>query len=162
MTSPGELTPPLTWRLERGLSPAPLHPQKVPSLAPIDTAIYVVKVSVSTISTNLLPVFKISDFERTEYRADVLNADHPAQAVRLTDLDRVEKLRNMFRESSRVSDFGSFSMAKKNALSDRLSVPRLAVYGKLAVPLFFVNGFHRRAMSTIVNDVGTDWASFGK
>lgn len=43
------------------------------------------------------PVFEILDLEKTEYTADVLNFDYPAQVVYLTDPDHVEILRNMVR-----------------------------------------------------------------
>lgn len=41
------------------------------------------------------PVFKTSEIEKTEYGADVLNADRPAQGAPFIDPDHVKKLRPM-------------------------------------------------------------------
>lgn len=62
---------------------------------PVDTATDALQVPVST-ATIPAPVFKISVFEKSEYRADVLDAAYPAQAGRLVDLNHVEKLCIMF------------------------------------------------------------------
>lgn len=53
-------------------------------------------------------------------------------------------------------------MTEKNPPSDGLSVHAPVVDGKLVVPLYFVDGFRRRAMRKSVDDSGIDWARFAK
>lgn len=103
-----------------------------------------------------VPVFTVSDFMKTEYRADVDNADHPAQAARLIDPVHVEKLRTMLCKSRGLSDLGVFSVAEKSPPADRGSVCPLVVDGSLTVPLYLIDGFQRRAMSKTVDDSGVD------
>lgn len=128
----------------------------------MDIATDVVKVPVSPTSTILPPVFKISDFEKCEYSTDVLNADRRAQTGPHTDLEHVEKLRRKVHESRWMSEFGSFSVAEKNALLVCFIVPPSIVDGKLAVRLYLVDECHRSAVSTALDDSGIDWASFAK
>lgn len=90
----------------------PIHPQNIPPLALSETATSVVEVFIFTTSTILPPVLKISDFEKIEYRADVFNADQPAQAARLTDLDHVNKAGTTALTGRSVADFSSFSVAE--------------------------------------------------
>lgn len=92
-----ELAPSSTSLLRENLSSASLCPTKISPPALVDTTKDVLEVLVYH-ATIPPPAFKIFDFEKTEYRADVLNADYPAQGGRPTDLDHVEKLRNMVRE----------------------------------------------------------------
>lgn len=61
-----------------------------------------------------------------------------------------------------MNGFGSFSVAEKSSLSDRLSVIPPAVDGKHAVPPYLAGRFFRRAKSTTVEDFETDWARFAK
>lgn len=67
------------------------------------------------------PAAKISDLVKTEYRADVLDADRRAQASRFNDPDHVSKLLTMVCESRWVNHLGSFSVAEKNFPSVRHS-----------------------------------------
>lgn len=90
-----ELTSLSTLPLEDSRLEALLHAQKTPTPAPVDTTTDVVTHPAFTTSTILSPVFKIFDFERTEYRANGLRADYPAQIARLTDPDHIKKLRAM-------------------------------------------------------------------
>lgn len=141
--NPVELRPPLVLLLEETALLAPLRSQKVPSSALVDTASDVVEVPVSTSSTVPPPVFRISGFQKTEYRTDGLNVEHPTQTSRLGNGDHVEKLRTLICKGECVTAFGSFAGVKKNCSSDRLSVPSLDFYGKLAVLLYLFDGFHR-------------------
>lgn len=93
-----ELTLFSTSPLEEAPSATPVHSQKVPPPAPIDTAIDAFRVPISSTSIILPLVFKFSDYEKIEYRVDVLNATHPVQPARLTDPDYVEKVCTMVRE----------------------------------------------------------------
>lgn len=104
----------------------------------------------------------MSSFDKTDYRADLLNDEHLAPNVRLIDPEHVQKLRTVVSESRRMSDFGSFYVAEKNSGSNYFSVPHLAVDGELFVPLYLVNGLQRSAMSKTVDDLGIDWASFAR
>lgn len=61
-----------------------------------------------------------------------------------------------------MSDLGSFLVAKKNHLSDRLPVYPPDLDRELVVPLYPFAGFHRRETNKTVDDSGTDWASFAK
>lgn len=79
------------------LSSVLLHLQKFLALAPVDETTDVVEKPVSTTSTIPSPVFKIFDFEKINYRADVLDAEHSAQDIRLTHPEHVEKMRVMVR-----------------------------------------------------------------
>lgn len=83
--------------LERIPSPALLYPQSVLPPAHVGKSEDVVKVLVYFTSTICSLVCKIFDFQKTEYRADALSADHPAQASRLTGLEHLEKPRSMAR-----------------------------------------------------------------
>lgn len=141
--------------LQEHFSASALLLQNRISLAPVDTATDILKALVST--TTIPPgVFKIFDFEKTEYRAGALNADYSAQAVRVADLGHVEKVRTMVCEGRCVNDFGSLSVAEKNPLLDPLSIPPSAADGKLSVPLYLLDGSHCRALSKIVDEFGTD------
>lgn len=122
----------------------------MPSRFPVSTA------------TNLFPVSTISDFEKTEYRADIFGAQHPAQPARLADPDHVERLHNMVREDRWVNDFGLLSVAEKNPSSDPLSVFPTSVSGKLLVLPYLIDGFKRRAMSKFVDVSGIDRVSSAK
>lgn len=62
-----------------------------------------------------------------------------------------KNLRTKIRKGRAVDTVGSFSAAEKEPLSDRLSVPSPAADGKLATPVYLVDGFHRRAVSTTVD-----------
>lgn len=86
----GQLATPFTSSLEETFSPAPLHPRNILWHAFVDTVTDVVETSVSSASTSLLPVLKISDFEKSVYRENVLRADRPAQTARLTNPDPVQ------------------------------------------------------------------------
>lgn len=151
VVSSKELAPSSTSSLEGKSSHVPLRPPRTSPLAPVDTLTDVLKALISTV-TIPPPVFKISDFEKIEYRANFLNADHPAQASCFTDPGHVEKLSIVFRESKWWSKFGSFSVARKSSLSDRLSVLFSAFGGRLILPLYPCDGFHRRATSRTVGD----------
>lgn len=142
--------------LEDALSPAPLHPQTAPPPAPVDTTTNVVEPPVSTTPAIPSPVFKTSNFVKTEYRAQFRGTSDRSQAARFIDPYRVEKLRIMVREGRWVNDFGSVSVVEKNSLSDRLSVPRPAVDGKLEVSLYLADGFHRCAVSRTIDDFEID------
>lgn len=142
------LSPPL--RALETLSPARINKLKAVVEAPVFRA------------TRLPPVYRISDSEKTEYKAEVPNAYSPAHGAHRNGLDHVEKLPNTVGESRRVNVYGSFSMAEKNPLSDRLSVSFLAGKGKLVIPVYLVEGFHRRAVSETVNGFGIDEAGFPK
>lgn len=61
-----------------------------------------------------------------------------------------------------MSDSGSFSVPEKNPPSYCFSSPPLAVDGKLVMPLYLFDGFHRRAMSRAVEDYRIYWANLGK
>lgn len=61
-----------------------------------------------------------------------------------------------------MNDFGAVSVAEKEFLSDRLSVPLPVINGMLVVPLYLLDGFHRHAVSKTVGDSGIDWASLAK
>lgn len=133
-----------------------------PLLTPIDESEDPVKAPVSDSSAASGLVFTISDFVKIEHGADVLNIDQPAQAARLIGPAHVETIRAMVRESGWVSELSAFSVAEKNLSSDRrVQLPPL-VHGKLAVPLYLIDGFHRRAMSQIVDDSEIDLAGFAK
>lgn len=146
------LLPPRRWKKILVCSTSCTKDQP-PVFVQTATAVHEIPVSTATISPL---VSKISDIEKTEYRVEVLNADHPAWAARLTDPEHLEKLRTMFRVSRWVSDFSSFAVAEKNPPSDCLSVPPPGVDGMLAGPLYLVNSFLRRVTSRTVYDSGTD------
>lgn len=129
--------------------------------ASADTATNVVEVPVST-TIIPPPDLKISNFEKMKYRSEVLNADHFTQAASRTHSNHVEKVCTVVRVSSWVNGLGSFSVAKKNTPSDCFSVCVSAVNGKLEVPLYLFDGFHRRAMSRTINDSRMVGASFCK
>lgn len=84
--------------LEEGPSPALLYPENIPQPGPVHTNTYAIEVPVSTASTVLLLVFRISKFMKTEFKAKPVNADHLTQTAGPTDMDRAEKLRTMVRE----------------------------------------------------------------
>lgn len=130
--------------------------------APVDAAADVDEDLVSTTSTLSPPVFRISDFEKIETIAEVLIADHPAQTAGLTDQEHVKKLQITVRESKRVNNLGSISVAGKNALSNRLSVPTPAVNGKYDILLDLFDACHRRPMRAVVADLRTGWACLAK
>lgn len=77
--------------MEGVFSPALLHPHKTPLPAPVNTATDVVEGRVSTTSDIRSPISKISNSVKTEYREDVLSADHAARAARLIDSDMSKK-----------------------------------------------------------------------
>lgn len=82
--SPKKIESPPTSPLEESPLPAPTCSSDIPPLLSVDTATDAGKLLVC--STTIPPlVFEISHFEKSEYRADVLNADHASQAVRLID-----------------------------------------------------------------------------
>lgn len=87
----------------------------------VDTALNVVEVSSSTISTVLSPRSRISDFGKTNYRGNVFRDDHSAQAARLTAPDHVRILHSKVREDRWVRIFGAISWAEKSQPSDCLS-----------------------------------------
>lgn len=68
----------------------------------------------------------------------------------------------MVGEGTWVNDLGSCTVAEKNLLSNFLSVSTLAVDGRLAVPLYLFEGFHRPATSGTIDDSKIDWTSFSK
>lgn len=68
----------------------------------------------------------------------------------------------MIREGRSGKDFGSIKLAERNFSSDRFSVPPSVGSRKLAVPLYFVDGFHRRAVNSTLDDSETDWAVSAK
>lgn len=149
-----------TSPLEGIFSSAPLRPENTLPHAPIDKTTDVVEVSVFATSTVLPQVLKISDFEKIEYRVNVVNTDHHAQAAPLTDPDHVKKGRTVFRESRWVSNLDSFSAAEKKPPSDCVSATPPVVEGKLAVPPYLVKGCHRLAVSRTVANSKLDWTSF--
>lgn len=65
-------------------------------------------------------VFTISDFEKIDFKADVLTAHHPVQTARLTILNRVKELRTMDLEGTWVNGVGSLSAPEKSPPSNRL------------------------------------------
>lgn len=107
---------------EKNLSPAQLCSLETLLPVPVDRSMDVLESPVST-ATTPVPLFKISGFEKTKYRADALNADRLAQTARLTNADNVQKLHNMVCKSRWMNGFGSFSVAEKNRPSEWLSFP---------------------------------------
>lgn len=89
MGSRKELALSPTLPLEANPSPVLRRPPKTLLPALLETATDVLEVLVYT-ATSTLPVLKISDVEKTENRAESLNADHLIQAIRLIVVDRVE------------------------------------------------------------------------
>lgn len=73
-----------------------------------------------------------------------------------------EKLLTTMRDGKRMNDMGSFSVAETNPPSHHLSVRSPAFDGKLAMPLYLIDGVHRRAMCRTVDDFGIDWACFAR
>lgn len=55
-----------------------------------------------------------------------------------------------------VSDFRSLLVAEKNLPSRPLSLPSPAVDDKLAVPVYFGNGFPRLSMRRTVDETGAE------
>lgn len=100
----------------------PLGLQNFRPLAPVNITTDFIMTSVS-VSTSSLPDIKISGFERSGYRADVLNADCFARIAGLTSPNHFEQLSIMLREGRWVTGFLSFSVAEKNLPSNRLLVP---------------------------------------
>lgn len=149
-----ELAPSFLSPLREHLSPASLRPPKTLPPAHVGTATEVVKDLFFT-ATILPAFFRISDFKKTECIADALNDGHAAQAARLTALEDVKRLRIMVWKDRWLNNFGLFAVVEKNPPPDRLSVPPPAVDGKLVLPLYFGNSFHRRAVSKTVDDFGT-------
>lgn len=68
----------------------------------------------------------------------------------------------MDRDVRWVFDFDSFLVAEQIFALDRAPVYLLAVEGKLALPLYFINGSRRRKVSITVDDSSLDWVSFAK
>lgn len=64
----------------------------------------------------------------------------------------------MVREGRSVSIFSLFSVAEIKVFSDRFSASLWAVYRKLAVAFYLVDGFHRHAVSKTVYDLGGEVA----
>lgn len=71
----------------------------------------------------------ISNLEKADYEAVVVNAEQPAQSPIVTDPDHVERLLTAFHEGMWVSGFGSFQVTEKNPPSDLLSFAPPAVDG---------------------------------
>lgn len=94
-----------------------------PPRASIGTATDVFEVLVSSSSTTPSSAFKISGFEKIQYRADVSDAPRLAQAAHLIHANNVEALRIVILESRWVNDCGSLSVLEKNPLSHCLLDP---------------------------------------
>lgn len=93
-----ELASSSTTPRDQILSSTPLSSQTIPPLAPLDTATNIAEDPFYNPSSILPPVFKISNFEKTECRAHGLDAEQPLQTACLIDADHVEKLRTTVRE----------------------------------------------------------------
>lgn len=61
-----------------------------------------------------------------------------------------------------MNEFGSFSVSRKSAPSDRLAVLPPSVDARLVVLFYLCEGFHRRAVSRTVDDFEIDSARFAK
>lgn len=96
------------------------------------------------------PIFKVSDFEKMEYRKDVLNVHTAVQTIHFGDPNHVRKPRIMVREGRWLKAVGLFSVEEKKPSSNRLSLLPTAVFGKVLVPNYLFDGFHRRAVSKTV------------
>lgn len=121
-------------------------------LATVDISENVVERFVSDFRAEFALDFTISKFVRSEYRAEFLSVDQPAQTARPTDPADVEALRAMVREGGWVSEFSTCTVAEKNFPSMRRVQKASFVDDKLAVSLCLTDGFRRRAMSQTVDD----------
>lgn len=151
-----ELQPSSTPLVEKIHSSSQLRSETIKTPAPVDTTTVVVRIPVTIAFSIPSPVFRISDFEQTEYRAFVLNVDHPAQAARLTNPDFVKLLRRMVHGNRWMNVFGSIPVAKRAPPSNRLAVTAAGVDGKVAVSLYLHDDSRRRAVRRAVDDPGID------
>lgn len=83
---------------------------------PVDTTTEAVKVPGSNIFATPVLVFEISDFGKTEYRANVVGVHLPAQFAGPIDSIKVKKLCTMVREGSQEAQLSAFSVAESNPL----------------------------------------------
>lgn len=140
----------------------PLIFDESPMPAEVDKTEDVVEVPISDSPDESRRVPTVSDFVETDYKADFLHIDQPAQIARLTDPAHVQIIRAMVREGRCASKFSAFSVAGKNLLSKHRVEPPPLAEAKPAVLLFLIGGFHRRSMSQTVAYSEAGCAGFAK
>lgn len=104
----------------------------------------------------------ISNFVKTECKADILHIEQPAQTARLSDRASVDFFRAMIREGRWINKNSAFSVAERNHPAERDTEPFPLVSDKLAATLHLIDGFNCGVMSQTANNSDVDVVGFVK
>lgn len=108
-------------------------------------------------------VFNMGDYNREEYKCDIRDAEDPGEIARFINTRHVEKLRHLVRNGGWIENYSSFAVAEKSPPSCRVTTPPPVRDGKLQIPLYLIDGRHRREMMTgTEDDSGIPWSSYAE